>query len=506
MSSLFIGATGVKAHGVGLGVIAHNLANVNTVAYKQMSMQYSDLVSQYVTASSANMTNVNQKGMGVMPGSNRTLFTQGALDPGSSPMDLAINGIGFFGVTKNGVMHFTRAGNFRFDKEGNLLDPRGWNVMGRAIVDGVEAGASAPIRLDLGPDGHAFMPPRASSIVSIGSRLGGLGDNKPINHLNDPQFFAMTTSWDATRNLPLSRGSFGYSEPVAFFDSNGRLREATIYYNQVGKNGGLTVVEYLVALPPGEDASGLAGTNAAGLLMMGTMTFSSNGDPANMTAFLPPASGDPADLAGWLPAPMQNGQAVMQVQASGAAPQSLVLDLGLSLLQAGPNAGAGLANAAEAATNPGVILNNTVPKTFSPRATNTLGNAPGGMFTNRDGYGPGEMREMYVTNEGLVRVLYNNGQTQDVARVSLYRFTSQDGLRHEGGNHFSATRESGPPDEGIPGDENFGRIRDYALEQSNVDYAREFSLMIVTQRGFQMNTKIVMTCDAMLQTAIQLKR
>jgi len=486
-----------------MGVIAHNLSNVNTVAYKQTSMQYSDLVSQYVTASSANMTNVNQKGMGVVPGSNRTLFTQGALDPGSSPVDLAITGIGFFGVTKNGLMHYTRAGNFRFDKDGHLLDPSGWNVMGRAIVDGVEAGAASPIKLDLGPNGHAFMPPRATSIVSIGSRLGGLAE-QPRDPANP--FFAMTVGWDADQRPPLAKGSYGYSEPVAFYDSNGRLREATIYYDQAVKNGGITVVEYLVALPPGEDASGLSGTKAAGLLMAGTLTFSSNGDLANMTAFYPPASGNPADLTGWLPAAMQNGQPVMNIQARGAAGQSITLDLGLSLPQAGPNAGAGLVSAAEAVSNQGVILNNTVPKTHSSRATTLLGNAPGGMYTNRDGYGPGEMRDMYVTNDGLVRVSYNNGQSQDVARVSLYRFVSQDGLRHEGGNHYSATLDSGPANEGVAGDENFGTIKDYALEQSNVDYAREFSHMIVTQRGFQMNSKIITTCDAMLQTAVQLKR
>ena len=486
-----------------MGVIAHNLSNANTVAYKQMSMQYSDLVSQYVTASSANMTNLNQKGMGVMPGSNRTLFTQGGLESGSSPVDLAINGIGFFGVTKNGVTHFTRAGNFRFDKDGHLLDPRGWNVMGRAIVDGVEAGSATPIKLDLGPGGNAFMPPRASSIVSIGSRLGGL-EVKSRDAANP--FFTMTASWDAEQRPPLSRGSYGYSEPIAFYDSNGRLREANIYYDHAGQNGGITVVEFLVALPPGEDASGLAGTKAAGLLMAGTLTFSSNGDLANMTAFYPPPSGNPPDLAGWTPATMQNGQPVMQIQVHGAAAQSIVLDLGLALPHSGPNAGAGLSSAAEAVANQGVIFDNTTPKIITARATNTLGNAPGGMYTNRDGYGPGEMRDMHLTSDGVVRVLYNNGQTQDVYRVSLYRFVSQDGLRHEGGNHFSATRESGPADEGIAGNENFGIIKDYSLELSNVDYAREFSHMVVTQRGFQMNSKIITTCDAMLQTAIQLKR
>ncbi|MCL1939619.1 MAG: flagellar hook-basal body complex protein [Desulfovibrionaceae bacterium] len=503
MSSLYIGATGLKSHGEGMSVITNNLANVNTVAYKQMSMQYSDLMSQYLTASSANMTNINQKGMGSVPGSNRTLFTQGGLETGSSPVDLCINGIGFFGVTKNGVMHYTRAGNFRFDKEGHLLDPSGWNVMGRAIVDGVAAGETTPIKLDLGPNGHAYMPPKATSVISSSSRLGGLEDKS-----QDPAnpFFAMTASWDAAQKPPLGQGKYAYSEPITFYDSEGRLREATIYYDSAGKSGGLTAVEYLVALSPGQDGSGLAGTKAEGLLMAGTLTFSSNGELANMTAFYPPASGNPADLAGWAPAAMQGGQPVMQVQVKGVAAQSIVLDMGLSLPNAGPNAGAGLSSAAEAAANPRAIFDNTVPKTISPKASNTYGNTPGAFFSSRDGYAPGEMRDMYVTNDGLVRIMYNNNQTQDVYRVSLYRFTSQDGLRHEGSNHYSATPDSGPADEGIAGDQNFGAIKDYALEQSNVDYAREFTNLIVTQRGFQMNSKIITTSDAMLQKALELKR
>jgi flagellar hook protein FlgE len=490
-----------------MATIGHNLANVNTVAFKQMSMQYSDLMSQYLTASSGNMTNINQKGMGAMPGSIRTLFTQGGLEAGSAPTDLAINGMGFFGVTRNGVMHYTRAGNFRFDREGHLLDPNGWNVMGRAIVNGVTAGAATPIKLDL----HATMPPQATSIISTASRLGGL-DFKTLEDpaSQPPDFFTMVTNWN-----PAQAPSHGYREAISFFDSEGRMREATIYYNAVGKTGGLTAVEYLVALtPPGQDNSG-----REGLLMAGTLTFSSSGELANMTAFNPPASGgNLANLAEWTPAAMQGGRPVMQIGVKGAAvdpndpslgfhtlSQSITLDMGLSLTSAA-NGGAGLASADEASANWQAIFDANVPKTLGPRASNIYGNSNASLFSNRDGYGPGQMRDMQVTTDGRVRVTYNNGQIQDVYQVSLYRFASQDGLRHEGGNHYSATPDSGPADEGIPGDQNFGTIRDYALEQSNVDYAREFTNMIITQRGFQMNSKIITTSDALLQTAIQLKR
>jgi len=326
----------------------------------------------------------------------------------------------------------------------------------------------------------------------------------------------MVTNWN-----PAQAPSHGYREAISFFDSEGRMREATIYYNAVGKNGGLTVVEYLVALAsPDQDNSG-----REGLLMAGTLTFSSSGELANMTAFNPPdpdSGGNLTDLKDWTPAAMQGGRPVMQIHLKGAAvdpndpslgfhtlphPPIITLDMGLSLPSAA-NGGAGLSSAADT-TDPAnwpAIFDASVPKTLGPRASNIFGNSNASLFSSRDGHGPGQVRDMQVTSTGLVRLTYSNGQIEDVFQLSLYRFASQDGLRHEGGNHFSATPDSGPASEGIPGDQNFGTIRDYALEQSNVDYAREFTNMIITQRGFQMNSKIITTSDALLQTAIQLKR
>ena len=503
MTSLYSGASGLKAYGEGMNVIGNNLSNTNTIGYKQISMQYSDLMSEFLSTSAANNTNISQKGMGVMPGSTRTLFKDGAVETGSSVTDLCISGKGFFGVTHDGEMHYTRAGNFRFNKQGELLDPSGWQVMGREIVDGEEAGQASPVKLNLGANGYSTVPPKATTLISTGSRLGGL-ENRSGDEENP--FFSLASSWNGASSTPLSSGSYGYGEPISFYDSNGDLRKATIYYDLAGSTNGLTAVEYVMALDPGEDGSALVGTQAEGLLMAGTLTFSGNGELANFTAFYPPASGDPSDLSGWTPANLQNGQPTIAIQPSGAEAQTITLDMGIALNGANANSSAGLASAAEAAANPKAIYDNTVPKDLSANSTIFQGSQPANLYANRDGYAPGEMRDMVITDDGTVRILYNNNQTQDVFRLSLYRFTSEDGLKNEGSNHFSATKESGAADEGVAGEENFGSLKSYALEQSNVDYAREFSNMIVTQRGFQMNSKVVTTTDTMLQKALELKR
>ena len=503
MSSLFIGATGLKSHSEGMSVITNNLANVNTVAYKQMSIQYSDLMSQYLTAPSNTMTNISQKGMGAVPSSNRTLFVQGGFEKGSAATDIGINGIGFFGVTNGDQTHYTRAGNFRFDKSGALLDPSGWNLMGRAIINGVESTTVAPIKIDLSANGHGYMAPKATTKVSVGTRLGGMED-KSVN-ANNP-FFAMASGYNGELSAGIESGKYSYSEPIQFYDSNGSMRTATIYYDKAGETGGLKSVEYVVAMDPKQDASGLAETKAAGLLMAGTITFASNGQMASLTAFYPPSSGDPSDLSAWTPAGMRDGQPVLNIQAKGAAAQSVVLDMGFKYTSGDASAGGGAESAAALAADPSIVYRNVTAKEISQHASDMYGTTNASTYVNRDGYAPGELQEIMVTEDGIVRGRYNNNQTDDLFRIPLYRFTSQDGLRHEGSNHYSATMESGPAEEGVPGEENFGTLSEWSLEQSNVDYAREFSQLIVTQRGFQMNSKVITTSDTMLQKALELKR
>lgn len=107
---------------------------------------------------------------------------------------------------------------------------------------------------------------------------------------------------------------------------------------------------------------------------------------------------------------------------------------------------------------------------------------------------------------GVLYGIYSNGVTMPLYQVTLYDFVDLQGLRRDGGNLYSATLESGNPKIGPAGQNGMGSINAYAIEQSNVDMAREFVQMITTQRGFQANSKSVTTVDTMLETVIQMKR
>ncbi|MDL2266623.1 flagellar hook-basal body complex protein [Desulfovibrio sp. OttesenSCG-928-G15] len=503
ISSLFIGATGLKSHSEGLSVITHNLSNVNTVGFKQISMQYSDLVSSYVTSPSNTMTNISQKGAGSMPGAHRVLHTQGGFETSNESTDLAISGIGFFGVTQNGKTHYTRAGNFRFDNQGNLLDPSGWNVLGRKITNGVENATPEPITLELNESGQGYMPSKATRTITSYMQLGGIKNNSDST---DNPFFSMASQWNATYSPPLNSNLYSHKEGFSFYDSGGNLRSGNIYYDGVSEqSSGVSAVEYIITLDPGQDGSVRAGTQAEGLLLAGTLTFASNGELSGFTSFSPPADGNNANLAGWTPASLANGKPAFTVKTTGGEAQTITFETGIQLTGTS-NGGAGLANAAEAAGNPQAILNTNQAHVLGEKATTKYGTETGSVYSAQDGYAEGFIRSLNVTADGLVRASYSNSQEQDLYRVSTYRFVSQDGLRHEGNNHYSATPDSGVAQEGVPGSENFGTITGNAIEQSNVDYAREFSLLVVTQRGFQMNSKVITTSDTMLQRALELKR
>jgi flagellar hook protein FlgE len=89
--------------------------------------------------------------------------------------------------------------------------------------------------------------------------------------------------------------------------------------------------------------------------------------------------------------------------------------------------------------------------------------------------------------------------------LAIAKFSNPSGLMKAGGNLFQQSLNSGTPNIGVPGDGR-GTIMSSALEMSNVDLSEEFTEMIVAQRGFQANTRIITTSDEILQELVNLKR
>ena len=128
------------------------------------------------------------------------------------------------------------------------------------------------------------------------------------------------------------------------------------------------------------------------------------------------------------------------------------------------------------------------------------------MQVSSDGGGPGNLQSVSVGDDGVVTGTYSNGSSVDLFQIAMARFSNPEGLDKIGNNLYAATNESGDALTGVPGSNGLGRIVPQALEGSNVDLAEEFANMILTQRGYQANSKVITTGDSLLNTTINIKR
>jgi len=130
--ALYSAASGMKAQEMNVDNIANNLANANTVGYKMRRAQFQDLMYQSVLqpgTAAGQQTIVPtglQLGLGTRPSSNEIVFTQGAFSATENPLDMVIQGRGFFQVRlPSGELAYTRAGQFHLDKDGNIVTADG---------------------------------------------------------------------------------------------------------------------------------------------------------------------------------------------------------------------------------------------------------------------------------------------------------------------------------------------------------------------------------------------
>ena len=124
----------------------------------------------------------------------------------------------------------------------------------------------------------------------------------------------------------------------------------------------------------------------------------------------------------------------------------------------------------------------------------------------QDGYSMGYLETYKIDQKGVVTGVYSNGTERDLAQVAMATFTNPGGLEKFGETAFSQTINSGEALVGPSGVAGKGKIISGTLEMSNVDLAEQFTDMIVTQRGFQSNSKTIQTSDQMLQELLTLKR
>jgi flagellar hook protein FlgE len=126
--------------------------------------------------------------------------------------------------------------------------------------------------------------------------------------------------------------------------------------------------------------------------------------------------------------------------------------------------------------------------------------------TFQDGLPLGKLDSFSIGKDGVIAGMFTNGMTQNIAQLALAQFTNPSGLSKRGDNMVTETGNSGLPQVGQPSSGSRGNVMAGFLESSNVDLPTEFANMIVAQRGFQANSRIITTSDEILQELVQLKR
>jgi flagellar hook protein FlgE len=246
MPSFSIPLSGLTASSSALSTIANNLANLNTIGYKDQQVRFSDLF--YQTVGSTGAGDAIQQGAGTMIGSIPSLFTQGNVNPTGVATDVAIMNGGFFIVEKDGVRSYTRAGNFEVGKDNLLETSTGQQVLGYRATNGVlDTQGLASLELGAG----TISPASATTEVQLSTNLNataGVGDT--------------------------------YSTPVTIYDSLGASHNLKFTFTKTGTNAW----DYSVSIP----AADVGGTADPTVLKTGSLTFDGNGRLATPTANVTP--------------------------------------------------------------------------------------------------------------------------------------------------------------------------------------------------------------------------
>jgi flagellar hook protein FlgE len=162
IGSLFTGISGLNANSRAMSVIGDNIANVNTPGFKGSRSSFANILSQSLDGSPN-----NQIGRGVMMSGVSALWSSGSVENTSNNTDLSINGQGLFVVNDAaGTTYYTRAGEFSFDKDGNLVNPDGFFVQGYQTDASGALGAIGNITIPAGTT-----PAQATSEFSLGINL-----------------------------------------------------------------------------------------------------------------------------------------------------------------------------------------------------------------------------------------------------------------------------------------------------------------------------------------------
>ena len=462
MRSLYSGVSGLQNHQTRMDVIGNNVSNVNTTGFKRGRVNFQDMISQQLSGAARpteELGGVNPKevGLGMTIATIEQVFTQGNLQSTGVSTDVAIQGNGFF-IMKNGEESFyTRNGAFGLDRDGTLVNPaNGMRVQGWMAreLNGEMVVSTAATPTDLVIPVGSKDPAKATTNVNFACNL-----NK-----NTPEILEGASASD------IAKGTWSTEQKI--YDSFGNEHLLNVSFRRVVGNPNQW--EATVNIDPDnaeftQTRVGLGTTDGV------QNTFIVNFDNFGRLASVTDTSGN-----------VTNPEGEIVLQTSFTVPGANLDENGNPYRQT-MNISLGTIG----------DMKNTITQSASKSTTKAY---------SQDGYTLGYLDNFKIDSTGTITGVYSNGTNRVIGQLALATFANDRGLEKAGDNTYVESNNSGMASIGESGVAGKGSLLAGALEMSNVDLSEQMTDMIVTQRGFQANSKTIQTADTLLDTVLSLKR
>lgn len=255
MSTFQTALSGLQAASTNLQVMGNNIANASTVGFKESNAEFADA---YAAAMAGSAQLNNQVGIGTQVSAIAQQFTQGSIQSTSNPLDVAINGSGFYQFDYNGSTVYGRNGQFHLNADGYIVDSNGAELIGMPATSGSLTSGSGPLQVVAN-----VLAPSGTAKISLGVNLDAA----------DSQISS------GIAFNPSNPESYNYSTVTTVYDSLGETHLMTTYYRESsgsGVSGQTWNVYYSMAgAYPSSASSGTANSSVSGSL--GTLSFNTNG-------------------------------------------------------------------------------------------------------------------------------------------------------------------------------------------------------------------------------------
>ncbi|MBC3210288.1 flagellar hook protein FlgE [Pseudomonas sp. SWRI111] len=442
--SFNIGLSGLYAANKQLDVTGNNIANVATAGFKSSRAEFEDVYSSTRLGSGSKVI-----GNGVRLANVSQQFTQGDINNTGNVLDMGINGSGFFTMSNNGSISYTRAGTFKVDNAGYITNT---DYTSRLQGYGVDAngkiinGVLTDLKIDT-----SNLAPKSTSAVTSSINLNSSAQ-KIIDTGATPVVFDPSKPETYTKS---------FSTPI--YDTQGNSHVMDQYVVKTGDN-----VWKVYTLVDGRnpDATGSDPTKTPPVAS--TLTFDSSGKLLQVST---PNPADPTDpiissdltLKNWKPGTVTNG--VFTPNGASANPNGVTISMAKT-------------------TQYNADTSRTIP--------------------TQDGYATGQITNLTIDGTGTLFANFSNNQSKAIGQVALASFTNEQGLQAVGGTSWKETFASGIPGYDAPKTGTLGEVVSNSLEESNVNLTNELVDLIKGQSNYQANAKTISTQSTIMQTIIQM--